>query len=102
MADSSDTLLLLDRLQDLGFDNKAFAELHHFKARGVSTTIKAHYNYCKKPKLFQDGGTNEVVQRRLRLVLKLYKLGGLSGGSKSFFHLARAAKEEIPMPIGVT
>jgi len=96
MANPKDTLMLLDRLEELGFGDSAFAKLHHFRERESNAGIAAHRAYCEKTKIFRDDGTNEKVQQRLRLVLSAYVLAGFSSNSSLLFeHLAEAAYLEI-------
>ena len=96
MADPKDTLLLLDRLEELGFDDLAFAKLHHFRERDSDAGIVAHRAYCEKTTTFQDDGTNAKVQERLRLVLSAYVLAGFTSNSPLLFvHLAEAAYIDI-------
>ena len=97
MTDPNDTLLLIDRLEALGFNNQAVAQLHHFQERDSDAGIPAHRAYCEKTTLFQEGGTNAKVQARLKLVLYAYLLGGFTSSSTEvFIHLAEAAYIEIP------
>jgi hypothetical protein len=97
MAKPSDSLIVLDRLEQLGFNDKAFAALHHFREGGRRTTIARHRAYCEKTESFDDAGENERTQRRLKLVLAGYLLGGFSSGNQRvFISLAEAAFAEVP------
>lgn len=96
MADPKTTILLLDKLQALGFNNEAFSALHHFKEKGRADTIAQHRAYCGKTESFQDGDANARVQERLKLVLSAYLLGGFTSGKPEIFRcLAEAAYAEI-------
>lgn len=95
MANPKHTLLILDRLEALGFDNAAFQALHHFREGARPTTIARHRAYCQKTARFEDGSENERTQRRLKLVLTAYVLGGFSNPA-AFVGLAEAAFAEIP------
>lgn len=99
MSSTQRTLDLLAELEILGFENSAFATLHHFKAiRGTDDTIEAHRKYCESHLTLRSGGTNEKVQRRLALVLDAYTNGGFKSGKKEVFvSLAEAAVNEIPV-----
>ena len=96
MKSPKDTLVLLDRLESLGFDDAAFSTLHHYRERGDDAKIAGHRRYCEKTGAFKEGETNELVQDRLRLVLSAFLLGGFSKKDpKIFAHLAEAAYLEI-------
>jgi hypothetical protein len=96
MADPKTTILLLDKLQELGFNNDAFASLHHFKEKGRADTMASHRAYCEKTGTFQDDSANARVQQRLQLVLSAYLLGGFKSGKPAVFRcLAEAAYDEI-------
>ena len=98
------SLELLDQLAALGFTDKAFAQLHHFrlKIKNRPARIVAHRRYCKKYASFQDDGENERVQLRLALVLHAYRAGGFkSNDPRIFVALADAAFREIP-PVAAT
>jgi hypothetical protein len=64
--------------------------LHH---RGKATTIKAHRKYAEKVE-FKPNDTNEMVQRRLEFVLKVYH----ARGSKPIDWMAWAAASVIAIP----
>jgi lipopolysaccharide biosynthesis regulator YciM len=92
-----DTWNLLDELESLGFDDSAFALLHHFRERGESHAIAAHRRYCEKTAEFRADLNNERTQRRLELVLRVYKGAGFRSHSHAVFRgLAEAAFAEIP------
>jgi hypothetical protein len=96
VVDPKTTVLILDRLEALGFNNDAFAALHHFKEKGRADTIASHRSYCNKTDSFQEGGANARVQQRLKLVLTAYQLGGFTSGRSEVFRcLAEAAYNEI-------
>src|SRR5262245_48281968 len=95
MADPKDTLIILDRLEALGFDNAAFQALHHFREGARPTTIARHRAYCEKTARFEEVSENERTQRRLKLVLVAYVLGGFSTRA-ALAGLAEAAFAEIP------
>lgn len=101
MAEPTNTLLLLDRLESLGFDDAAFAALHHFRNAGRNARISGHRRYCEKTRRFEHDGENCRVQRRLKLVLAAYVLGGFESGQSAVFRaLADAAFAEIPTASG--
>jgi hypothetical protein len=55
---SERTLELLRDLEVLGFDDRTFWRLHHFRERGHRQTIASHRKYCEPPREFQFEGTN--------------------------------------------
>jgi hypothetical protein len=91
------TLALLDELQTLGLSDKAFSIIHHFQK---PETIASHRNYCEM--LSEEGGrfrtkNNPLVQRRLEMLLAMYKAGGFKGQYTVVWeHLAQAATLEVP------
>lgn len=96
-ADPARTIEFLTELQALGFDDAAFSVLHHF-ARPES--IARHRQYCE---MLQEEGayfrtnSNRLVQRRLAMVLSMYKAGGFTSHSPEVFHhLASAVIAEVP------
>ncbi len=99
MSSTQRTLDLLAELEKLGFDDSAFAALHHFRStRGTEDTIEAHRRYCESHITLRPGGTNDKVQRRLALVLDAYVRGGFKSGRREvFLALANAAVQEIPV-----
>lgn len=99
MSSTQRTLDLLIELQNLGFENSAFAALHHFQStRDTEDTIEAHRKYCESHTTLRAGGTNEKVQQRLTLVLDAYVRGGFKSGKQEVFvALAKAAVQEIPV-----
>ncbi len=63
MLDPQDTLNLLDQLQPLGFDDSAFALLHHFREGGQLHTIAQHRHYCQqRTGDFKTDSNNERIQ----------------------------------------
>jgi hypothetical protein len=95
--DPKKSIELLDALAALGFTDRAFATLHHFRFAGRDATIQEHRRYCERTEDFQGDGENERVQKRLALVLTAYTSGGFrSRAEKVFVALAQAAMEEIP------
>ena len=96
MINAKDTILLLDKLEKLGFSDDAFAKLHHFRDKGVNETIASHRKYCQKVDVLYENRNNHLVQQRLELVLSAYLSGGFkSNKSIVFVHLAEAAYQEI-------
>jgi hypothetical protein len=92
--DPKKTIWLLDELELLGFTDQAFHALHHF---GHEATISRHRAFCKAHDNFQADGNNELVLKRLRMVLAAYKAGGFrSGKPEVFVALAEATSREIP------
>ncbi len=96
-TDPATTLRLLDELQPFGFSDEAFALLHHFPD---SEPIANHRRYCKALK--EEGvrfrtKNNPLVQRRLEMVLAMFKAGGFRSAIPAVFeHLARATVLEVP------
>ncbi|TBR72120.1 MAG: hypothetical protein EPN64_18935 [Burkholderiaceae bacterium] len=96
-TDPATTLRLLDDLQPLGFSDEAFALLHHFP---VPERIASHRRYCEA--LWEEGArfrtqNNPLVQRRLEMVLAMYKAGDFKSSVPAVFeHLARATVLEVP------
>lgn len=96
------SLELLDQLEELGFNDEAFARLHHFRLKNRRDYISAHRRYCEKITSFKDDGENEGVQRRLARVLHAYRAGSFkSNDPRVFAALADAAFYEIP-PLAAT
>ena len=96
MIDPKVTVELLDNLEDLGFNNDAFAALYHFKEKGRADTIAEHRAYCIENESFPDESLDARVQQRLSLVLNAYKLGGFKSRKPEVFRcLAEAAHSEI-------
>jgi hypothetical protein len=92
------TIELLEQLIDLGFNDEYFDIVHHFEGE----TIEQHQKYCSKHSgRFQSGGTNEQVQRRLKIVLDSF-VGGRFENTEVFRFLAHASVKEIPYAEGVT
>ncbi|MDF2457767.1 MAG: hypothetical protein K0S79_183 [Nitrospira sp.] len=97
MTDPRRTIELLEELKQLGFTDRAFARLHHFRLQGRDDNIADHAAYCEKQGSLRAGGTNEAVQLRLQLVLNAYRSGGFKSGLEAVFvSLAEAAWAEIP------
>jgi hypothetical protein len=97
MTDPRRTIEQLEELKQLGFTDRAFAKLHHFRLRGRDDKIADHAAYCEKQGSLKPGGTNEAVQLRLQLVLNAYRSGGFKSGREAVFvSLAEAAWAEIP------
>jgi hypothetical protein len=93
------TIELLDELEKLGFNDWAFARLHHFRINGERATIEVHRRHCEGIGSFRRDGEDEVVQRRLELVIDAYRKGGFrSGRSDVFAALADASFHELPPP----
>lgn len=97
MASPQRTIELLEQLQSLGFDDAAFAKLHHFRLSGKNDTIAKHRKYVLQQANLRENDSNEEVQRRLALVLTTYRNGGFTSRSSSVFQaLADAVFHEIP------
>ena len=96
-ADPLKSLELLDALGASGFNDQAFAVIHHHK---VPMTIEAHRRYCAM--LSEDGDifkttNNRLIQKRLEMILTMYRSAGFTGEQNSvFIHLANAALAEVP------
>jgi hypothetical protein len=82
--DPKKTIRLLDVLQGLGFSDEAFRLIHHFRLVGRNATINRHRRYCEGLETFADGGTNELVQRRLKLVLQGTRQEGSRPAKRKF------------------
>lgn len=63
-ADPKVSIELLNELTSRGFSNELYVRLHHLEY----DTINAHISYCKRIKEFKAGGTNALVQSRLRFI----------------------------------
>lgn len=91
------TLELLDELEALGIPDQAFSIIHHFEK---PEKIATHRRYCEM--LREEGASfrtnsNRLVQRRLELLLTLYKTGQFTVKSRALFEcLANAVVLEIP------
>jgi hypothetical protein len=86
------TIVLLDRLEELGFTNEFFDIVHHFNGE----SIESHRKYCANHTgVFKAGGTNEQVQKRLHIILNSYVSGGFTNPDV-FRYLAHASVVEIP------
>jgi hypothetical protein len=98
MTDPKRTIELLDELEKLGFNDWAFGRLHHFRTNGKRVTIEEHRKHCEGIGSFQNGD-DEVVQRRLELVIGAYRRGGFrSGRSEVLAALGDASFHELPPP----
>ena len=91
------TLQLLDRLERLGFSDRAFAILHDLEK---PQTIAAHRKHCEQLRQrnarFNTRG-NELLQQRLDLLLHFYEAGGFTARSSMMFeHLAIAVHLGTP------
>lgn len=96
MVDPQTTVRLLDELEELGFNNEAFAALHHFKQQGRADTIAEHRAHCIESDSFAEGSVDARVQQRLQLVLAAYQQGGFHSGRAEVFRcLAEAAYNEV-------
>lgn len=97
MTTSARTLELLAELDALGFDDQAFARLHHWRLKAKAETIRSFKAYAAKHDEFQADGNNDRVVKRLELVLRACSQGGFkSGRPEVFCALADAAWLEIP------
>jgi hypothetical protein len=97
MTNPSFTIMVLDELEPLGFNDESFSALHHFREKGRKTSISAHRDYCEQTEKFDENGANLRVQQRLGLVFKAYALGGFESKSSGvFLALSEAAYIEIP------
>jgi hypothetical protein len=90
-----DTLLYLDELEGLGFDNLAFSRLHHFREKEKKETIRGFRRYCEQTGSFHVDENNERVHKRIVLVLEHYKTYH-RGHPDAFTQLADAAYCLIP------
>ena len=96
-TDPARTLALLNELEGVGMSNDAFSILHHFQS---PETIQSHTSYCRL--LSEEGSrfrtrSNPLVQRRLEMVLAMYRAGGFKETTSALFeHLAHAAVLEVP------
>jgi hypothetical protein len=91
-----DTLSCLDELQNLGFTDAAFSQLHHFREKQRNETILGFRHYCERIGSFHADQNNERVHKRLVLVLEHYK-SYHSGDPFIFTKLADAAYYMIPV-----
>jgi len=86
------TIELLTELVNLGFTNEFFDIAHHFEAESINNYI----TYCEEHTgKFQAGGTNELTQERLSIILNSYVAGGFTN-TEVFRFLAHASAKEIP------
>lgn len=94
MALAQTTIRLLEDLQGLGFDDRAFQRLHHYYVRPwkPADTIQKHLDYLRKNSIRNVRGSNARVQERLRFVLEARN----GDAQASFFDLAVKATEVIP------
>lgn len=92
MTDPKDTVEILDDLVKRGFTDEFFDIAHHFN--GIS--IDRHRAYClDHTGHFQPDGTNEQVQKRLRIVRDAYVAGRFTN-AEVFRFLAHASVIEVP------
>lgn len=103
MPNSKKTVVLLDALVKLGFDDRAFWRLHHKREatprrpRPERETVGAFRSYCEEGHEFRRDEENERVHRRLEFVIKVYSNVGFAGGEINvFIALAEAAFIAIP------
>jgi hypothetical protein len=96
-TDPSNTLALLDKLEAMGFSDRAFSILHHFeKPEGIAS----HRRYCET--LREEGAhfrtpTNQLVQKRLSILARIYEAGPFESKSSAVFErLAEAILLEVP------
>jgi hypothetical protein len=95
--DTMQTLALLDKLTNLGFNDEAFWRLHHFRQQNKKESIASFRRYCKKTSTFRREGPNGRVHERLVFVLNKYREHYLPHGQTNIFiGLAEAAFDEIP------
>lgn len=98
-----ETFSVLLSLERLGFDDEAFAALHHFKlTRGKNDTIAAHRGYLLKLRsgFLQEGRNNHKVQRRLIHVLDAAQASMIAMPSPDhFLRWAKAARDSIPSEV---
>lgn len=96
-SNPSKTIALLDELLKYGLTDSAFSRLHHFK---VPEKISSHRKYCIL--LVEEEGTfrtnsNRLVQKRLDLVLRLFKAGKFKSSTSQIFEkLAEISMIEYP------
>ena len=92
MTEPKITVELLDRLVERGFTDEFFDIVHHFNGE----PIERHRKYCLGHSgKFEPSGTNEQVQKRLRIVLDSYVAGGFTN-VEVFRFLAHASVVEVP------
>jgi hypothetical protein len=106
MRNPKQTVAYLDELKTLGFTDEAFWRVHHFREKGEKESINGHRSYCLVRDSFQDGGTNELVQIRLEIVLNCFKQyhaqnpkvisAGRNRAWETFIRLADAAYVLVP------
>ena len=96
-TDPQRTLDLLNELERLGFDNRAFERLHQCSQteRKIGATIGEHRTYCEKTRRFFPDHNNAPVQQRLEIVLERYHRHGRNTPS-AFLQLADDSFREIP------
>lgn len=92
-----DTVELLKSLAAVGFTDRAFQRLHHYRLTGKHASISAHSAYCRRIAFYKSDSSNERVHRRLGLVFAAYQSGGFTSGRPQVFDaLAEAAFCDIP------
>lgn len=95
----TETLKLLDKLQDLGFNDAAFARLHHkrLKRQYSPHKIEPFRTYLEQHERFMPNSENELVHKRLAFILKRYRDEGFPPGkTDEFVALAEVSFIEIP------
>jgi hypothetical protein len=96
-TDPANTLALLDKLEALGFTDRAFAIIHHFEK---PEKIASHRRYCEM--LREEGAhfrttTNRLVQQRLSMLARIFEAGPFKSRSSALFErLAEAVLLEVP------
>jgi len=85
------TILLVDKLVEIGFTEEAFQKLHHM---GENASIKSFRNYCAKVS-FRPNGTNALFVKRLEHILATFLLGNFTK-QETWLPLAEAVLIEIP------
>lgn len=90
MIDPRRFLELLDRLEELGYDDQIHRVLHHHPR----DTVARHRAYCRERATgFHSDGNNARFQPRLGLVLGAYEGGGFAAGDRdALFSLAHTAR----------
>jgi len=103
----TETLELLDTLEDIGFTDDAFWRLHHKREptakrkQSQKETIAKFRAYCegiqRRTDSFKYNSENEHVHERLKFVLRKYREGGYAPRQTNIFiALAEEAFLKIP------